>query len=922
AVVEQHLSRIVDMRVAQARLQSDLAGLGRETERVTAERAAAEERLRDAARVASLPAPQPDQSLADELDGVERSLAAAAAAAETSVGGDSVGEALARELAAVRSQHEAQSGRASELETSRAASCAQLDRLTEKLAQAVTERDEAVAALTAATEREQRDQATLDEARATAAGASATLSQTADRAQDSETERASAGASLAAIESALEATTDEGLARAARARGGRLVAEGLEVENRFRTAVAAALDHVASGFVVDDAGPLLATRRRGTIVVRGGTRGRRSQATAIAGPIVAAAQESGGGRLVDAIRRDPNAEVTRLMERVVWVPDLGLALRLAAALQPGWRALTLAGDVVTDEGVIRLGSEEGIIERRAERDALKRRVDELDGQLQTLRADLARVGDASKDATTASRAAQQRIDEARSAVRSAEERERLAERRAEQWLREQAWEQSQVERLTRESTSTAELAARTTADLEALSTRFESQRPRAAASAEEKAAEQARLAELRSRHAQLQARKQAQDERLAAWQEERRRAEISRAIDESRLAELDRTHTNAAARHSALASDASTVAEQLATAQAEHELAASELQAVLAAGADDRARLIEAERQATEARERLRDAEQQTRRSEISQMEARLQLDQIREQLLVELAAIGNDGLIALRKASGQSDEATDDQIGAEAFEPTLEAVVTAWRSAESFATDAPGTSKLASLRRRYHDLGAGNPFAVEEYAELRERLETMEAQRADLEAAIISTRELIANLSAMISEQFRKTFAALEDAFARRFQELFGGGDAQLSLTAPDDLSATGVDIHARPPGKKRQPLSMLSGGERALTAVSLLLAMLEVRPVPFCVLDEVDAALDEANVGRFSKALRGLSEKTQFIVITHNRGTIEGADTLYGVTIGDDAVSRIVSLRLPKIATNGDAPQGLVPDAEVAHA
>ena len=115
-----------------------------------------------------------------------------------------------------------------------------------------------------------------------------------------------------------------------------------------------------------------------------------------------------------------------------------------------------------------------------------------------------------------------------------------------------------------------------------------------------------------------------------------------------------------------------------------------------------------------------------------------------------------------------------------------------------------------------------------------------------------------------------------------------------------PEDLSATGVEITARPPGKKRQPLAMLSGGERALTAVSLLLAMLEVRPVPFCVLDEVDAALDEANVGRFSAALRGLAEHIQFIVITHNRGTIEAADALYGVTVGDDAVSHVISLRL----------------------
>jgi chromosome segregation protein len=168
--------------------------------------------------------------------------------------------------------------------------------------------------------------------------------------------------------------------------------------------------------------------------------------------------------------------------------------------------------------------------------------------------------------------------------------------------------------------------------------------------------------------------------------------------------------------------------------------------------------------------------------------------------------------------------------------------------------------------------------------------------------------------LEQLMTEQFRATFQALEGAFARRFEQLFGGGEAQLSLTEPDDLTATGVEITARPPGKRRQPLAMLSGGERALTAVALLLAMLEVRPVPFCVLDEVDAALDEANIGRFSAALRSLAQEIQFVVITHNRGTIEAADALYGVTVGDDAVSHVISLRLADLPaapeTVGAAP------------
>ena len=191
-------------------------------------------------------------------------------------------------------------------------------------------------------------------------------------------------------------------------------------------------------------------------------------------------------------------------------------------------------------------------------------------------------------------------------------------------------------------------------------------------------------------------------------------------------------------------------------------------------------------------------------------------------------------------------------------------------------------------------------------------RLDTMEAQERDLREAITATRALIAELSSLVADQFRTTFTALEGAFDARFRQLFGGGYARLSLTDPEDLSTTGVEIVARPPGKKPQALAMLSGGERALTAVALLFAMLEVRPVPFCVLDEVDAALDESNIGRFTDALRSLAGATQFIVITHNRGTIEAADALYGVTVGDDSVSRVISLRLDEataLATRGRA-------------
>jgi len=245
----------------------------------------------------------------------------------------------------------------------------------------------------------------------------------------------------------------------------------------------------------------------------------------------------------------------------------------------------------------------------------------------------------------------------------------------------------------------------------------------------------------------------------------------------------------------------------------------------------------------------------------------------------------------------GGRDDALPDEVVA--LETALDLVTPIWAS-EAATTPAPSSARLGQLRRRFHDLGAVNPYAVDEYATLRERLESLETQATDLGTGIVRTRELIAELDTMIADRFRTTFEALETAFATRFEQLFGGGYAKLSLTDPAELGSTGIEIVARPPGKKPQALAMLSGGERALTAVALLFAMLEVRPVPFCVLDEVDAALDEANIGRFADALRSLAHQTQFIVITHNRGTIESADALYGVTVGDDSVSRVISLRL----------------------
>jgi chromosome segregation protein len=199
--------------------------------------------------------------------------------------------------------------------------------------------------------------------------------------------------------------------------------------------------------------------------------------------------------------------------------------------------------------------------------------------------------------------------------------------------------------------------------------------------------------------------------------------------------------------------------------------------------------------------------------------------------------------------------------------------------------------------------LGSVNPDAPQEYEELHNRHEFLTQQMADLEQAAADLRQVIAELDRLMEREFSATFEAVANEFKSYFERLFDGGEAQLVLTDPENLTDTGVDIIARPPGKRLQSLSMLSGGERALTAVALVFALLKVSPTPFCALDEVDAMLDEANVGRFRQELEKLAQETQFILITHNRRTIEAANTIYGISMGEDSVSRAISLKLDEV-------------------
>ena len=215
--------------------------------------------------------------------------------------------------------------------------------------------------------------------------------------------------------------------------------------------------------------------------------------------------------------------------------------------------------------------------------------------------------------------------------------------------------------------------------------------------------------------------------------------------------------------------------------------------------------------------------------------------------------------------------------------------------------------TEVSRLKQAIEKLGPVNLNAIEQYQQVEERYDFLTTQRDDLLSAKDQLFETMDEMDDEVKTRFYTTFQAIREKFNVVFPNMFGGGRAELVLTDPDDLLNTGIEIEAQPPGKKLQSLSLLSGGERALTAIALLFSIIQVRPVPFCVLDEVEAALDEANVARFGRYLCAFQNDTQFIVVTHRKGTMEAADVLYGVTMQESGVSKIISVRLEEVKEDG---------------
>ena len=212
----------------------------------------------------------------------------------------------------------------------------------------------------------------------------------------------------------------------------------------------------------------------------------------------------------------------------------------------------------------------------------------------------------------------------------------------------------------------------------------------------------------------------------------------------------------------------------------------------------------------------------------------------------------------------------------------------------------AVGTRRIAELKRKIAALGTPNLGAIEEYARVNERYTYLASQRDDVLNSKRELESIIRDITKEMTTIFVAEFQKINKYFGETFEEMFGGGKGQLILDDPDQPLTCGIEIRVQPPGKQVKTITLLSGGEKAFVAIALYFAILKVRPTPFCMLDEIDAALDDRNVERFASYLRNLSEKTQFIVITHRRGTMEASDVLYGVTMQEQGISKLLRLDL----------------------
>ncbi len=560
---------------------------------------------------------------------------------------------------------------------------------------------------------------------------------------------------------------------------------------------------------------------------------------------------------------------SNLLGRVVIARDLDSAMAMARKFGHRFRVVTLDGQVLNAGGSMTGGSvsrSAGILSRANE-------LERLNQQKEGLAADLKAAADELSKAQREVTAAQYELDAAAAQLREAEDAvlkysERADSARtqaADVELRRQALagEREQVRRRMEENTANTDQAKARIGELEGSAAAL---RAEGEAKAQGRTALQDKVARLNEESAQHSA-------RLAGLEGEQ-------SVLSQSVGELERLRDDLSGDTASRAAMIGQFEEQNSYLTRRIEEEELRLQALREASREGTAaiRRLNEEKLALEGERNRADKEIRDKNDELVRMEG-------------EVSNLENKAAAAALEESQILDKLW------ESYELSHEAA----RSQRVELESVPKAQRrIGELKRSISALGSINPDAVEEFARVNERYTYFTGQRDDVARAKKELQDIIAQIVGEMTGIFQEQFALINEGFRQAFTDLFGGGRANLELEDPEDVLNCGIEIKAQPPGKTVQNMSALSGGERALIAIALYFAILKVRPTPFCVMDEIEAALDESNVVRYARYLRRISDKTQFIVITHRRGTMEEADVLYGVTMQEKGVSRMLTINL----------------------
>lgn len=651
----------------------------------------------------------------------------------------------------------------------------------------------------------------------------------------------------------------------------------ISADKKFVTAIETALASVSQNIVVENeqdakaAIEFLKNERlgRATFMPVSTIRGRSvdvSSAKGMQGYIAVASELVTYDRTFEGI-------VANVLGAVVVADNIDNAIKMAAKCGHRFKIVTLEGDVMQSGGAMSGGStgkSAGFLSRTAEIEELKASVEKGKERLEAIKQKI--------DAETCE------IDKLKASAREGEAR--ISEVN-EEYLKAKA-EMQQRERLLQEET---EKNKRLLKELETVDMR---------------------MAEINRDIEGSKAEILKHREEIAAFEEKVKQGEADLEAMQSEFKELQDRLVQASIDKNANMKDTELWEERLAEVTAKKEEIAGENQARMLEIKEYESKITEIEGQ-IEKSEKLRldmsnatvntekeletlDEKRKSASEEVKDLQG--QLKNAREQLF----SVGQHK--AKLEARKTKTETELDGI----FSRLWEEYELTYSEAAKLKTDlevniAKANKEISELKGRIKSLGNINIDAIEEYKDVKERFDFLTQQTTDLEKAKGELESIIDEIMGIMKKQFEEQFAAIGKNFNSVFRELFGGGQANLSLADPSDALESGIEIEAQPPGKKLQSLTLLSGGERAFTAIALLFAILKVRPTPFCILDEIEAALDDVNVYRYADYLKKYCKKTQFIVVTHRRGTMEAANILYGVTMQERGISKLLSLNIDEV-------------------